>query len=270
MLGAFVETLHNASLIIDDIEDNSVMRRGEDCCHVKFGLPVAINAGTTAYFLAMNYILRITDEVKRARLLEVAVKEMTNLHLGQNQDIVWNRDLLGDAHCYTEAGYLTLCKHKTAGLMRIVVAFCCILSRADVSASSCLEFDELYNGIGVLFQVVDDILNLEETTVASNKSARGEDIREGNKTIITIHALQNAHPEKRARLKEILLMKTSDHEVIEEAIHICEEAGSIKYAKHVAQKMAADLADLCRRAVTHPGVRSLTCQLIGMILERKN
>jgi geranylgeranyl pyrophosphate synthase len=116
-LGAFVEILHNASLMIDDIEDNSVKRRGQDCCHVKFGVPVAISAGNSLYFLAMNWVLRQSDEAVRAKLLEAAVTEMTNLHLGQNQDIVWNRDLVGPDTQYSEDGYLTLCRTNILRLL---------------------------------------------------------------------------------------------------------------------------------------------------------
>lgn len=265
-----METLHNASLIIDDIEDNSTKRRGEDCCHIKYGLPVAVNSGTTTYFLAMNYLLKIEDKEKRAQLLELAVKEMTNLHLGQNQDIVWNRDIMGSSHKYREEDYLTLCKHKTAGLMRIIIAFCLILSPDEKTDDRKHQLEELYNGMGILFQVVDDILNLEESAVATNKSSRGEDIREGNKTIITIHALKNADSSKSKRLLDILMMKTSDQAVIEEAIAICEQAGSILYAKHFASQMAQTLSELSQTVLKHTGVKQMMAQLIQYIHTRQN
>lgn len=265
-----METLHNASLIMDDMEDNSLKRRGEDCCHIKYGLPLAINSGTTTYFLALNYILSMEDKAKRAQLLEVAVREMTNLHLGQNQDIVWNRDIMGSDYKYKKEDYLTLCKHKTSGLIRIVISSCLVLSPEKYSENIKSKLEDLYNGIGILFQIVDDILNLEESAVAANKSARGEDIREGNKTIITIDALEHAESSKRDRLMDILKMKTLDQLLIEEAIGICEEAGSVKRAKQFARQMADDLTAMSQQVLKHAGVKDLMAQLIQFIYARKN
>jgi geranylgeranyl pyrophosphate synthase len=270
LAGALVETLHNASLIIDDIEDNSLKRRGEDCCHIKFGLPLAVNAGTTAYFLALNCILKHPQVEKRAALLEGVVREMTNLHLGQNQDITWNRDVMGTDYQYTEDGYITLCRHKTGGLMRVILAWCQTLSAAVVPPEDLASYADLFNGIGVLFQIIDDILNLEDSTVASNKSSPGEDIREGNKTIIVIHALNNGSPDDKSRLKEILLSKTSDQKVIAEAIQICHRTSSMQYAKDFAKRMVKDLKELNHGLLKHKGARSLVEQLIDLIYTRKN
>ena len=81
-IAAFVECIHNASLIIDDIQDNSVKRRGEDCCHIVFGVSVSISAANTIYFAAMNWVLYIQDPAVRGYMLETIMREMTNLHLG--------------------------------------------------------------------------------------------------------------------------------------------------------------------------------------------
>lgn len=265
-----METLHNASLIIDDIEDSSVKRRGEDCCHIKFGLPLAINAGTTTYFLALNCILQHEQVAKRPALLEGVIRELTNLHLGQNQDIVWNRDVMAKDFEYHEAGYLTLCKHKTGGLMRVILSWCFVLSGDLVSSGDQEKYTELFNGIGVLFQIVDDCLNLEDSTVAVNKSTPGEDIREGNKTIIVIHALNHSPEVDRLRLQEILLLKTNDQALIDEAIALCKRSGSLQYARDFAKAMTADLKFKAETILKHRGVKKLMVQLIDMIHNRKN
>lgn len=270
LLAALVETLHNASLIIDDIEDSSLKRRGEDCCHIKFGLPLAINAGTTAYFLALNCILKHDQVEKRPALLEGVIREMTNLHLGQNQDIVWNRDILGSDFKYHEKGYLTLCKHKTGGLMRIILDWCVTLSPTKTSDEEKTKYADLFSGIGVLFQIIDDCLNLEDSTVALNKNSPGEDIREGNKTIIVIHALNHAEDSDRQRLIEIILLKTSDQTLIDEAIAICKRTGSLKYARDFAKTMADDLKLQTEALIKNKGVKLLIFQLIDLIHDRKN
>ena len=68
---------------------------------------------------------------------------MTNLYLGQNQDIVWNRDIMGSEYKYKNVDYLTLCKHKTSGLMRIVIASCLILSPEKYAEDVKSKLEEL-------------------------------------------------------------------------------------------------------------------------------
>ena len=257
-----MEILHNASLMIDDIEDNSVKRRGNDCCHIKYGVPVSISAGNTLYFLAMNWILRHPDESTRSKLLEVAVMEMTNLHLGQNQDIVWNRDLTEPNAQYTEAGYLALCKHKTAGLLRVVVNSCLAASKGRVAAEKASKLVEFYNDLG--------ILNLEENEVSQNKEIRGEDIREGNKTLVIIHAMSHASSEDAQKLTQILRKKTSDQSEIQTAIDICVRSGSLIYAKNFVSGLKKKLLDQTAQLFIRGAAASLMRELIEMVANRKN
>ena len=269
-VGAFVEALHNASLMVDDIEDNSTKRRGMDCCHIKYGIPHAIDAGNTIYFLAMRWIFDIQDPETRRKALEIAVREMTNLHLGQNQDIVWNQGVMGDNYEYSEEGYFTLCRHKTAGLLRIVAEFCSLLSSQPLSKEGLADLIDLYNGIGVLFQVVDDILNLEPSTVAANKAAAAEDIREGNKTIIAIHTMKHGTPADAKRLREILSTKRQPESMTQEGLEIVRRSGSIDYAKTVAKNMAAELHKKTDKVMHKPKAKEIIHLLIDYILNRKN
>ena len=266
-IGLFVELLHNASLIVDDIEDNSNTRRGYDCCHVKFGVPVAVSAANTVYFLALRWVLTLKDEKTRHSILEEVIKEMTNLHLGQNQDIVWNSGIVREGG-YSEEGYLELCKHKTGGLLRVVSRCCAALSKDPSAKNRLPELVDLLNNFGILYQIVDDILNLQHSTNSKNKGIRGEDIKEGIKTIIVIHALKNPPPESGERLANILKMKTSDEGLIEEAIQICEESGSIKYAQEYAYKLKEKCIDQCNTFFKKSTSKLLMIQMIEMNYNR--
>jgi geranylgeranyl pyrophosphate synthase len=76
--------LHNASLMIDDIEDNSKLRRGIPVAHAIFGTPTVINSANYAYFLALEKC----HALKNPKAIDVFVGEMLNLHRGQGQDIM--------------------------------------------------------------------------------------------------------------------------------------------------------------------------------------
>lgn len=270
-IGAFAEVLHNSSLMIDDIEDHSVKRRGLDCCHVKFGVPQAINSGNTCYFVASKWALSYPDVSKRGPLAIEILTEISNLHLGQNQDITWNQKRIDvESSFFSENGYLTLCKHKTSGLLRLIAKCCSLLGSRTHSSSTDQGLIELMNGIGILFQIVDDVLNIAQSEVAGNKDGRGEDIREGNKTILIIHALNHAEESKKLRLIEILNARTSEQDQIQEAIHIIEQAGSVTFALNFVAKLKNDLFTLTEQTLKKPGTIAAMKQLIEYIVKRKN
>jgi len=89
------EIVHNGTLAVDDIEDNSKMRRGKPCLHLIYGVDVAINAGNAMYFLPLVELkeLRKNNKVSSDVLVkayELYSEELTNLHLGQGLDIWWH------------------------------------------------------------------------------------------------------------------------------------------------------------------------------------
>ncbi|MBW2974164.1 polyprenyl synthetase family protein [Candidatus Woesearchaeota archaeon] len=90
---ALPELIHNGTLIIDDIEDSSSIRRGKRCVHKIFGDDIAINAGNSLYYLPCLLIARsrgLSHKVK-VRLYETVMEEMVKLSLGQGTDIYWHR-----------------------------------------------------------------------------------------------------------------------------------------------------------------------------------
>lgn len=82
---SIVGALHNSSLLIDDIEDSSKLRRGVPVAHSIFGIPLTINCANYVYFLALAKI----QELQSQRAMEVFVTEMLSLHQGQGLDILW-------------------------------------------------------------------------------------------------------------------------------------------------------------------------------------
>ena len=110
---SIISRLHNASLLVDDIEDGSQLRRGKPVAHAIFGVPYTLNAANYAYFVALEECHRLGSP----EALSVFVEELLNLHRGQGQDIVW-RDT---QKVPSEKEYYSMVLDKTGGLFRLAV-----------------------------------------------------------------------------------------------------------------------------------------------------
>jgi geranylgeranyl diphosphate synthase type 3 len=111
---SIISRLHNASLLVDDIEDGSQLRRGKPVAHAIFGVPYTLNAANYAYFVALEECHRLGSP----EALSVFVEELLNLHRGQGQDIVW-RDT---QKVPSEKEYYSMVLDKTGGLFRLAVS----------------------------------------------------------------------------------------------------------------------------------------------------
>lgn len=83
--------IHNGSLIVDDIEDNSQLRRGDLCTYKKFGIDIAVNAGCFLLFSPMQRLSDfVTDDRVALAMHKIYIEEMQNIHFGQGWDIYWH------------------------------------------------------------------------------------------------------------------------------------------------------------------------------------
>jgi len=223
------EVIHNGTLMVDDIEDNSDERRGKPAVHKIYGEDIAINAGNAMYFLPLKIIMQSALPAKtKNALYDAYAQEMINVSLGQGMDIYWHKDLKQNV---SEKEYLQMCAYKTGCLARMAVKIGAIVAGATQSQQKALS--EFAEAAGIAFQIQDDILNL----TASKEYGKeiGGDISEGKITLMVIYALK--HSPQASRLRQILKMHTKDPRSILEAIDIIKESGTIDYAQAFARKM---------------------------------
>jgi geranylgeranyl pyrophosphate synthase len=234
------EVVHNGTIMTDDIEDNSELRRGKPCTHRLFGLDVAVNVASAMYYLPLLVLLKNRDSLsteKLSKIYHVYVQEMINLSFGQAMDIAWHKDL-ADADKVSESQYMQMCAYKTGTLARMAAKMAAILS--DASEDTVERLGGFAEAVGIAFQIQDDVLDLVKGEFAEKKGGRGQDITEGKRSLIIIHALENAKPTEKKRVIEILAMHTSNPKLKEEAIRIMEKYDSINYAKKSAQNLVAE------------------------------
>ncbi|MFH0715022.1 MAG: polyprenyl synthetase family protein, partial [Candidatus Diapherotrites archaeon] len=113
-----VEMIHNGTLMVDDVEDDSALRRGAPCVHKIYGVDIAVNAGNAMYYFPLALLINNTelDAEKKAKLYDIATQEMINLSAGQGMDIYWHR---GQKSEISEQQYLQMCAYKTGTLARM-------------------------------------------------------------------------------------------------------------------------------------------------------
>ncbi|MCL2826823.1 MAG: polyprenyl synthetase family protein [Eggerthellaceae bacterium] len=231
---AAIEHFHTAALIHDDIADEAELRRGEPCLHLTEGLGLAVNTGDLALSLVNDTVLHdpLLNDALKIRVMDELEKMTRHTIEGQALDIGWARDGRYDI---TIEDYLVMATHKTAhysGAVPLAIG-------AIVGGGTESEVEALRNyglDTGLAFQIQDDLLNLIGSEERTKKDFRN-DITEGKRTLIVVHAL--LHSPQACRLIEILSSKEKDPAVLEEAVNIMEESGSIDFARNYAENLTS-------------------------------
>ena len=260
---AAIEHFHTAALIHDDIADGAELRRGEPCLHLKEGLGLAINMGDLGLSLVNGTVIHdpnLEDAVKVRVVTELI--EMTRRTIeGQALDIGWARDGRYDI---TPEDYLIMATHKTAhysGAVPLAIG-------AIVGGGSEAQIEALRNyglDTGLAFQIQDDLLNLIGTEEATKKDFRS-DITEGKRTLCVVHALQSSS--QRDRLVEILSSKTREAALLDEAVAIMEESGSIAFARSYAENLTSIAKNRLVDMLEPSGVRDLLVSMADYFVNR--
>jgi geranylgeranyl pyrophosphate synthase len=234
------EVVHNGTLIVDDLEDSSELRRGKPCTYRIFGVDIAVNAGNAMYYLPLLPLMEKKAQFPAEMLrdiYEVYVQEMINLSMGQAMDITWHRGI-ANADDLGEKDYLQMCAYKTGTLARMAAKISAVLSGADKELVE--KLGRFAESIGVAFQMQDDVLDLTGKAFAEKKGGVGQDITEGKRTLIVIYTLKNASNADKKRLIQILNMHTSDQALRDEAISIMQKYGAIEHVKNTAARIVEE------------------------------
>jgi geranylgeranyl diphosphate synthase type II len=187
-LAAALELIHTYSLIHDDLPamDNDDLRRGQPTCHVAYGEDVAILAGDGLFAEALRLVLECQtgqpENVLAAVRSLVAAAGVEGMVGGQYLDVTATTDL--DAHALRR-----LHERKTGRLIRASVE--CVLLLSGMPEPATIEYYRFAAELGVLFQIVDDILDVTGSDEALGKP-QGSDARHGKPTYVSVFGLERA------------------------------------------------------------------------------
>lgn len=227
-----VELLHNFTLIHDDIQDRSYERRHRPTVWRIWGEAQAINAGDAMYSLALLALRRLPEIGVDASYIVTAVSELNQTLLvlaeGQYLDISFEQTMdvsLGD--------YQAMIERKTAALMGSALWLGAYLASNDTEMSE--HYRMFGRGLGVAFQIQDDILGIWGDPKETGKTA-GDDILRKKKTLPLLFALGAAQDEHRNRLIEIYRSSNVSKATIKEVKEILARVGAREYAEEKARE----------------------------------
>jgi len=213
------EFIHTASLVHDDINDESLTRRGQDTIHAKFGQAKAIIAGdwlfSQGFGLGGRYDKSVVD-VMAHYCSRLASAEFTQI------------DHILDLST-TPEDYLEIVKGKTAGPFAAGCKGAGLI--ANASEEACEKLFQFGMQIGIAFQLVDDLLDIRGDERMGKP--RGSDIYEGKMTLPIIHALTILHGEQRVRLAEII--HNFEDSLFDELITLLNFGDSLSYTEILIQ-----------------------------------
>lgn len=231
-VAASIELFHNFTLIHDDIEDNSQMRRGKPCLHITYGLPLALNAGDglfmAAWKAALDSDLPPEKTINVANMLYNAFSKVLE---GQAIELKWH---FGNVWGIGPQDYLRMVRGKTGALIGGACETGAFIGGASMQQCEALRvFGE---EVGIAFQIQDDILNLIGDEKKYKKEIGG-DIVEGKRTLMVLDTLSKCSGQEAIKMQKILDSKSTTPAEVRFAIKLLKKYGSIDFAAKYARDL---------------------------------
>ena len=228
-LAAVVEFIHTATLLHDDVVDESTMRRGRATANALFGNAASILVGDFLYSRAFQMMVAI-DDMRVMRILSDAtnviaegeVLQLLNMH---DPDV-------------TEERYLHVIRSKTAKLFEAAAQLGALVAganEADIGAAA-----EYGRSLGTAFQLIDDVLDYSGNASDTGKNV-GDDLREGKPTLPLIYLMQNGTHEQRELVRSCI--ETGDEKHFDAVLAAITQSGALEYTKREAEASARRAAD---------------------------
>jgi octaprenyl-diphosphate synthase len=223
-LAAVVEFIHTATLLHDDVVDESTLRRGRATANASFGNPASVLVGDFLYSRAFQMMvdagdMRIMQTLAEATniIAEGEVLQLMNMH---------------DASL-SEEGYLRVIRSKTAKLFEASARLAALLAGASPDIEqACADYGQ---ALGTAFQVIDDVLDYDGDATEMGKNL-GDDLREGKATLPLIVAMQRGTPAEQATIREAIETGGTDH--LAEIVAIVRQTGALQATRDAAASEA--------------------------------
>jgi octaprenyl-diphosphate synthase len=254
-MAAVVEFIHTATLLHDDVVDDSELRRGNPTANAKFGNPASVLVGDFLYSRAFQMMV----DTQSMRIMEVLANATNIIAEGEVMQLM-NMHNAG----LDEAGYLQVIRSKTAKLFEASARVGAILSGASSSLEeACAEYGQ---ALGTAFQVIDDVLDYTGDASIMGKNL-GDDLREGKATLPLIAAMQRGTARERETIQQAI--ETGDVTMLDAVIAIVKHTGALEIARNAAQQEAKRAIAAAQRLPEGPH-RDYLVQLASQLLDRNH
>jgi octaprenyl-diphosphate synthase len=221
-LAAAIELIHTATLLHDDVVDNSTLRRGHETANTVWGNEASVLVGDFLYSRAFQLIVKLQN--------------LTVINIFSNAtNLIAEGEVLQLVNCKnpdtTEASYFDVIERKTGKLFEVASQLGPAIS--DCSAKAFQAMQQYGMKLGTAYQLIDDALDYSATAEQMGKN-RGNDLVEGKPTLPLIHALRNGTPAEAAIIRHA--MQTGSCEKLDDVLAIIESTGAIEYTANTAKK----------------------------------
>ena len=253
-LAAVVEFIHTATLLHDDVVDESTLRRGRATANEAFGNPASVLVGDFLYSRAFQMMvdagdMRIMQTLAEATnvIAEGEVLQLMNMH---------------DASL-SEDGYLLVIRSKTAKLFEASARLAALLAKSSpVIEENCARYGQ---ALGTAFQVIDDLLDYDGNAQEMGKNL-GDDLREGKVTLPLIIAMQRAAPGERQIIEQAI--KTGGVDQMPQIVEIVQKTGALTATRSAAAVEAQRALDALQNLPQNTYADALK-QLASQLLDRR-
>jgi octaprenyl-diphosphate synthase len=220
-LAAIVEFIHTATLLHDDVVDESALRRGRATANAMFGNAASVLVGDFLYSRAFQMMVG----VNRMRVLQVLADATNVIAEGEVLQLMNMHDpdlAVGD--------YLQVIRYKTAKLFEASARLGAVLADATPELEeACADYGR---SLGTAFQLVDDLLDYEGKSDELGKNV-GDDLREGKPTLPLLLAMERSEPGERDLIRQAI--EHGEHERLQEIVAIVRRTGALDGTRQAAQ-----------------------------------
>mgnify|MGYP000067034451 CR=1 FL=1 len=220
-LAAIIEFIHTATLLHDDVVDESTMRRGKETANAVFGNQASVLVGDFLYTRSFQMMVSL----KRMRVMEI---------LSNATNVIAEGEVLQLMNCNdpetSEASYMQVIYSKTARLFEAATLLAAVLT--DQNEEIELAMQEYGKYLGTAFQLVDDILDYTADSVEMGKNV-GDDLAEGKPTLPLLYAMWHGNKQQAAQIKEAI-ETGNGMQHFAEIMSTMQQTGAIEYTKKQA------------------------------------
>jgi octaprenyl-diphosphate synthase len=231
LLAAVIEFIHTATLLHDDVVDESDLRRGRPTSNAAFGNASSVLVGDFLYSRSFQMMV----DAGHMRVMRILADATNRIAEGEVLQLMNIHDPTVD-----EARYLRVVECKTATLFEAAARLGAVLAGSEPPLEeACARYGA---SLGTAFQIIDDVLDYDGDPHEIGKRV-GDDLREGKATLPVIHALRQADPAQRAQVEQAIRDGQGDFVQIARIVHL---HGSIDYARRRAELESAAAAEAAR------------------------
>ncbi|WCM90932.1 polyprenyl synthetase family protein [Acidovorax sp. NCPPB 3576] len=253
-LAAVVEFIHTATLLHDDVVDESTLRRGRPTANENFGNPASVLVGDFLHSRAFQMMVDADD----MRVMQILSEATNVIAEGEVQQLMNTHDASLD-----EQGYLDVIRSKTAKLFEASARLAAILARSTPDLEkACADYGQ---ALGTAFQVIDDVLDYDGDSSEMGKNL-GDDLREGKVTLPLIIAMQRGTQEQRLLIENAI--QTGAVEELPAIVQIVKSTGALEATRFAAAAQAQQAIDAAKQLPPNSYTEGLL-ELASQLLERR-